>query len=53
MNKIKIITEKKPKIEVLYCPRCGNSGGLFSCSRGAVNCSDCGQYVGDVFKNKK
>jgi len=27
------------------CPICGSVGGLFICSMGAINCSNCGQFI--------
>jgi len=50
MNKLKELKEyiQKEIPEINNCPICGSKKGVFKCSRGARNCADCMQYVGEI-----
>ena len=50
MNKLKELKKyiQKEIPEISNCPICGSEKGVFRCSRGARNCADCMQYVGEI-----
>ena len=50
MNKLQELKEyiQKEIPEISDCPVCGSKKGVFRCSRGARNCADCMQYVGEI-----
>jgi len=50
MNKLQELKEyiQKEIPEINNCPICGSKKGVFKCSRGARNCADCMQYVGEI-----
>ena len=50
MTKLKELKEyiQKEITEISDCPVCGIEKGVFKCSRGARNCADCMQYVGEI-----
>lgn len=38
--------------ELGSCPKCGSPDGLFICSLGAVNCSDCMEFIRKATKEE-
>lgn len=46
------LIDNNNNMETKKCPNCETKGGLFRCSMGALNCSNCMQYIDENSKDE-